>query len=328
VGERVLVTGGAGYIGSHTCKALANAGFEPVVFDNLSAGHAGAVRWGPLVKGDTRDRAALDAALRSYQPKAVLHFAARIAVGESVVDPASHYSNNVVGSLTLLEAARAAGVEQFVFSSSAAVYGTPQRVPMGEDHAKLPINPYGRTKLVIEDALRDYQAAYGIKSACLRYFNAAGADEAGEIGELHDPETHLIPLVLDAASGRSNFITVFGDDYDTPDGTCIRDYVHVSDLADAHVIALRAIATVTVPSALNVGIGRGYSVMEVINCVRSLTGKEVAVRLGPRRDGDPPVLVAECGLLRGQLGWNPVHSDIETIVRTAWAWHQGSKFGC
>ena len=326
MGERVLVTGGAGYIGSHTCKALALAGFEPIAYDNLSAGHAGAVRWGPLVQGDTRDPAALDRALDLFKPIAVMHFAARIAVGESVIDPMSHYSNNVAGSLTLLDAIRNAGIEKFVFSSSAAVYGTPQQVPMPEHHPKLPINPYGRTKLVVEDALADYRAAYGLQSVSLRYFNAAGADDAGEIGELHIPETHLVPLVLDVASGRRDSITVFGDDYDTPDGTCIRDYVHVSDLADAHVLALRALINKNAPAALNVGVGRGFSVLEVINCVRAVTGKDVAVRIGSRREGDPPSLVAECHLLRERLRWNPQRSDLETIVRTAWFWHQGAKF--
>ena len=326
MGERVLVTGGAGYIGSHTCKALALAGFEPIAYDNLSAGHAGAARWGPLVQGDTRDRAALDRALDLFKPFAVMHFAARIAVGESVIDPKSHYSNNVAGSLALLDAVLSAGIEKLVFSSSAAVYGTPQQVPMPEHHPKLPINPYGRTKLVIEDALADYRAAYGLQSVSLRYFNAAGADDAGEIGELHIPETHLVPLVLDAASGSRDSITVYGDDYDTPDGTCIRDYVHVSDLADAHVIALQALIDKNAPAALNVGVGRGHSVLEVINCVRAVTGKDVAVRLGSRRDGDPPSLVAECHLLRDRLGWNPRRSDLETIVRTAWSWHQGAKF--
>lgn len=326
MGERVLVTGGAGYIGSHTCKALALAGYEPVAYDNLSAGHAGAVRWGPLVRGDTRDRTALDAALGLYRPIAVMHFAARIAVGESVIDPMNHYSNNVGGSLSLLEAVRDARIEGFIFSSSAAVYGTPERVPMPENHPTLPINPYGRTKLVVEKVLADCRAAYGLQSVSLRYFNAAGADEAGEIGELHTPETHLIPLVLDVASGRDEFINIFGNDYDTPDGTCVRDYVHVSDLADAHVIALQALVSRNAPTAMNVGVGRGYSVLEVINCVRSVTGKDVSVRVGSRREGDPPSLVAECHLLRDQLGWSPRRSNLETIVRTAWSWHQGAKF--
>ncbi len=323
----VLVTGGAGYIGSHACKALALAGYVPVTYDNLVYGHLSAVRWGPVVHGDILDRAALDAALRAWQPVAVMHFAAFAYVGESVTHPGKYYRNNVVGSLTLLEAMRDAGVTQFVFSSTCATYGVPQAVPIAEDHPQHPINPYGATKLMIERMLRDFDAAHGLRSISLRYFNAAGADPVGETGEAHDPETHLIPLVLDAAAGARPNVTVFGTDYPTPDGTCVRDYIHVTDLAQAHVLALQALQSGAPTIAYNLGNGVGFSVREVIDVVQQVTGLTVPVIFGPQRAGDPPALVGDASRIRAELGWTPQHADLADIVGTAWRWHQGKKWG-
>lgn len=320
--KRVLVTGGAGFIGSHTCKALAQAGYEPIVYDDLSAGYSKLVKWGPLAEGDTRDVHRLGDVFQRYRPSAVVHFAARIAVGESVTDPASHYSTNVTGTLTVLEAMRAAGVDQIVFSSSAAVYGIPQTELVAESHALAPINPYGRTKLIVEQALADFSGAYGLRSLALRYFNAAGADPEGDTGELHNPETHLIPLALDAVTRPDRPLTVFGQDYVTPDGTCVRDYVHVSDLAQAHVLALKLLESGEAPLALNVGTGRGYSVREVIGAVERVTNCRVPCRYGDRRSGDPAVLVSDSRTIRQTFGWLPVRSDIDTIVRTAYEWHR------
>jgi len=319
---RILVTGGAGYIGSHTCKALARAGYEPVTFDNLSTGFRDLVRWGPCVQGDIRDAAALRAAFTAFSPEAVIHFAGRIAVGESVVSPALHYQINVAGSLCLLDTLREAGVCRIVFSSSAAVYGLPSESPVLESQSLAPISPYGRTKLAVEQVLLDYRAAYALRSVSLRYFNAAGADPDGDSGELHDPETHLIPLALDAVLNPSRSLSVFGDDYATPDGTCIRDYIHVSDLAQAHVMALRLLDAEIAPPALNVGTGHGYSIREVLDAIERVTGHAVPHNIAPRRVGDPPELVGDSTLLRQLTGWNPKHSDIDTIIRTAWAWHQ------
>uniref|UniRef100_UPI0017F578EB UDP-glucose 4-epimerase GalE n=1 Tax=Ramlibacter sp. TaxID=1917967 RepID=UPI0017F578EB len=279
--KTVLVTGGAGYVGSHACKALAAAGFVPVAFDNLSRGHRESVRWGPLVQGDILDRPALDAALRQYAPLAVLHFAAFAYVGESVTEPGKYYRNNVTGSLTLLEAMRHAGVHQLVFSSSCATYGVPRTPLLAEDHPQEPINPYGASKLMTERMLRDFDAAYGLRAICLRYFNAAGADPEGETGEEHDPEPHLIPQILDTAAGRQPVATIFGDRHATPDGTCVRDYVHVSDLAEAHVLALRALQDGCASTAFNLGNGNGFSVREVIDAARAVTGRPIAVRMGP-----------------------------------------------
>ncbi|MBT3070329.1 UDP-glucose 4-epimerase GalE [Rhodomicrobium sp. Az07] len=320
----VLVTGGAGYIGSHICKALARAGYLPVTFDNLIYGHERAVKWGPLERGDILDRARLDEAMRRHKPGAILHFAAYTYVGESVSDPGRYYRNNVCGTLTLLEAARDNAVPYFVFSSTCATYGIPDKVPLGEDTAQNPINPYGESKLFAERMLRDFGAAHGIGSIALRYFNAAGADPDNEIGESHDPETHLIPLVLDAASGRRESITVFGTDYDTPDGTCIRDYIHVADLADAHVRALQHLEKSGAPSsaAYNLGNGQGFSVREVIHAVERVTGLEVPVVLGARRAGDPARLIADSAKAREELGWEPHIHELDEIIRTAWAWHQ------
>jgi UDP-arabinose 4-epimerase len=323
----ILVTGGAGYIGSHACKALAAAGYAPVAFDNLARGHREAVRWGPFVQGDILDRPALDAALRQYRPAAVMHFAAFAYVGESVSNPGRYYRNNVAGSLTLLEAMRHAGIHQMVFSSSCATYGLPRAPLMAEDHPQEPINPYGASKLMVERMLRDFDAAHGLRAIALRYFNAAGADPAGETGEDHDPEPHLLPQVLDAAAGRMPALTIHGDRHPTPDGTCVRDYVHVSDLAEAHVLALKALQAGCASTAFNLGSGRGSSVREVIDTVQAVTGRPVAVRVGPPRPGDPPMLVADASFARAQLGWQPRIPQLADIVATAWHWHQRRRGG-
>lgn len=316
----VLVTGGAGYVGSHACKALFRAGYLPVAYDNLSRGHREAVRWGPLVEGDTADRARLLAAIRQHQIGAVLHFAAFAYVGESVADPALYYRNNLVGSLALIEAMRESGVTKIVFSSTCATYGVPDAVPIPESARQAPVNPYGETKLAVERALRWYEA-HGLRSVALRYFNAAGADPEGEIGERHDPETHLIPLVLEAALGKRAGVEIYGTDYPTPDGTAIRDYVHVADLAAAHVLALDHLAAGGESLRLNLGTGSGHSVREVIAAAERISGRRVPFRAAPRRPGDPPVLVADARLAAERLGWQPRLSDLDTILGTALAWH-------
>jgi UDP-arabinose 4-epimerase len=322
--QSILVTGGAGYVGSHACKALASAGYRPVVYDNLSRGHREAVRWGPLVEGDLHDRVRLGEALRAHQVSAVMHFAAFAYVGESVADPELYYRNNVGGTLALLGAMRAAGVHRIVFSSTCAVYGVPEMLPIRETTAKAPLNPYGDTKLAIERALNWYAAAYGMRYIALRYFNAGGADPDGEIGEDHQPETHLIPLVLRAALGRAGPIEIYGTDYPTPDGTAIRDYIHVSDLADAHLRALSHLAAGGDSAALNLGTGKGSSVREMIAAVERIGGRKVPHREVARRPGDPPELVADPALARAQLGWQPRHSDLDTIIGTALAWETRS----
>jgi len=316
----ILVTGGAGYIGSHVCKELAKKGHDVVVFDNLEYGHSDLARWGTLVQGDLMDRAVMDPVFRKYAPEAIMHFAAYAYVGESVEDPARYYRNNVLGSYNLAEAARAHGVDKIIFSSTCAVYGVPARVPIAEQMPLNPINPYGNTKLAIEKLLEDYGAAYGIKSVRLRYFNAAGADPEAETGEDHDPETHLIPLVLDAAMGRRESITINGDDYATPDGTCVRDYIHVTDLAAAHVLALEYLMDHGAARAINLGNSRGHSVREVIETAREVTGRDFKVITGPRRPGDPPSLVGSNKMAAGVLGWRPKKSDIKTIIEDAWRW--------
>ena len=318
----VLVTGGAGYIGSHTCKSLRRAGYLPVVYDNFVHGNEWAVRWGPLERGDILDRGRLDEVFEKYMPDAVVHFAAFAYVGESVTCPRKYYRNNVVGSLTLLEAMRDHGTSDIVFSSTCATYGVPEAFPIPEQTEQRPINPYGASKLMVERILVDFGAAYATKSIILRYFNAAGADPDNEIGEDHDPETHLIPLVLDAASGRRKNVSVFGADYPTPDGTCVRDYIHVSDLAEAHVNALQALFARKRSEVYNLGNGRGFSVNEVINSVERVTGLEVPVVFGERRVGDPASLVSDASKAREELGWRPRITEIDEIVRTAWAWHQ------
>lgn len=313
----VLVTGGAGYIGSHACKALSRAGFLPVCLDNLSTGHADAVRWGPLVAADVRDAAAVEGALRAHGVQAVIHFAASAYVGESVVDPARYYDNNVGGMIGLLAGCREAGVERIVFSSSCATYGVPERQPIGEQTPQRPINPYGRTKLICEEMLRDYGAAYGLRHVALRYFNAAGADPEGELAERHDPETHLVPLALRAATGRHAPLSILGTDYATPDGTCVRDYIHVADLAQAHVLAVQYLIQGGASVALNLGTGRGTSVREVVETVARITGRAPSVIEAGRRPGDPPELVADPSLARAVLGFEAGRSDIGTIVRDA-----------
>ncbi len=318
----ILVTGGAGYIGSHACKALAAAGFLPVVLDNLSYGHPDAVHWGPFELGDIADRARLDEVLAKHKPVAVMHFAAFAYVGESVTDPGKYYRNNTAGTLTLLEAMRDHGIGAMVFSSTCATYGTPDTVPIVESEPQTPINPYGMSKLMVEAMLRDFDSAHGLKSIALRYFNAAGADPDGEIGERHDPETHLIPLALDAVTGNGRPLTIFGEDYPTADGTCIRDYIHVTDLAEAHVDALRALLGGADSNAYNLGTGNGFSVRQVMDAVEQATGRAVPHSVGPRRPGDPAALVADPSAANRDLGWQPRLSDLDSIVATAWAWHQ------
>lgn len=316
---RVLVAGGAGYIGSHTCKALAQAGHLPIVYDNLRAGHVWAVKWGPLEQGDLNDPVALGAAMRRHRPDAVINFAALAYVGESMKEPTLYYRSNVAGVITLLETMRLHDVGSIVFSSSCATYGVPQRLPIVETMPQNPINPYGRSKLMGEQILRDACAAHGLGTVALRYFNAAGADTDGELGEEHDPETHLIPLVLQAALGTRRSISVFGSDYDTPDGTCIRDYVHVADLAAAHVAALSACRGGQY-AAYNLGTGQGVSINEVIGRSRAITGKAIAVEAAARRPGDPASLVADASLAREALNWSPVCSDIDDVIHSAWRW--------
>jgi UDP-arabinose 4-epimerase len=324
--KRVLVTGGAGYIGSHTCKALAAAGFQPIVYDDLSTGFERLVRWGPLVRGDIRDAAAMSAVMAEYRPVAVIHFAGRIAVGESVVAPWLHYAPNVAGTISLLNAMRQNSVKHLVFSSSAAVYGVPQTSPVKESAPFQPLSPYGHSKCFAEQIISDYCSASALSSVCLRYFNAAGADADGESGELHDPETHLIPLALDTVLGVRERLTLNGDDYATPDGTCVRDYIHVTDLARAHVDALsfcmRSDARV---SAFNVGTGNGYSVREVLNAIETATGTAVPHSVGPRRAGDPAHLVADASAANAALGWVPIHSSLREIIDSAWRWHQRER---
>lgn len=321
----ILVTGGAGYIGSHTCKALARAGYTPVAYDNLVHGHEWAVKWGPLERGDILDTERLKDVLERYSPAAVIHFAAFAYVGESVSNPTKYYRNNVVGTLSLLEAMQAAGTARLVFSSSCATYGIPDAVPISEDAPQRPINPYGASKLMCERMIADQCSALGLTAIALRYFNAAGADPEGELGELHEPETHLVPLVLGAAAGQSDHVTVFGEDYDTPDGTCIRDYIHVTDLAAAHVAALTAVTTSTGWQPLNLGSGRGTSVAELIAAAERVTGRKVPVQMGSRRVGDAAALVADATNASDRLGWRAQHSDINSILESAWAWMMRSR---
>ncbi len=318
----VLVTGGAGYIGSHACKALAEAGHIPVAFDNLSYGHRRAVRWGPFEQGDINDPKCLDAVLARYQPGAVMHFAAFAYVGESVREPARYYRNNVAGTLTLLEAMGRHGIGAIVFSSSCATYGIPASTPIAEDHRQDPVSPYGATKLAVERMLHDFEPACGLRHISLRYFNAAGADPQGEIGEEHDPETHLIPLALQAALGRLERLQIFGADYPTADGSCVRDYIHVADLATAHVLALEHLHAGGVSMALNLGVGRGYSVFEVVETARRVTGRPIPTEVVGRRPGDPPVLTADAQKAGALLGWRPRYTELEPIVEHAWAWHR------
>lgn len=323
---RILVTGGAGYIGSHTAALLRTSGHDVWVLDNLSTGHREAAPAARLIECDLANRLAVERALRDNRIEAVIHFAASCYVGESVTDPAKYYNNNLVGTICLLDAMRAAGVTRIVFSSTCATYGVPAKVPITEDEKQAPVNPYGFTKLAIEHAMRDYGQAYGLGSVALRYFNASGAASNGQLGEDHDPETHLIPLVLQTALGVRPHIEVFGTDYPTPDGTCIRDYIHVDDLADAHLRAVQRIRPGEF-QAFNLGTGRGYSVREVIELARRITGRPIPIVESPRRAGDPPELVAAADKARRELGWRPNHTTLDSIIETAWNWHRRNPSG-
>jgi len=319
---KVLVVGGAGYIGSHMVQLLLEHGHEPVVFDNLSSGHRDAVLGGSFVEGDLADVAAIERVFQAHRFDGVMHFASYIQVGESVREPAKYYRNNIANTLNLLEAMHRHGASSFIFSSTAAIFGEPDYVPIDEAHPRRPINPYGFSKFAIEQVLADFDRAYGLRSVCLRYFNAAGADPQCRIGERHDPETHLIPLVLQAASGRRANIQVFGQDYDTPDGTCVRDYIHIVDLCAAHLLALDRLRAGAPSAAYNLGNGNGFSVKEVIDTAEQVTGTRIARIYGERRAGDPARLVAEAKLARAALGWRPQFDSLETIVRHAWAWER------
>lgn len=322
----ILVCGGAGYIGSHMCKMLAETGHRVTVFDNLSTGHADAVRWGRLIEGDTLLPADLERTFQGEHYSAVMHFAARSIVGESVRDPGLYYRNNVSGTINLLDAMVRHDVKQFIFSSTAAVYGVPAYTPIDENHPTVPVNPYGATKLMVERALADYDSAYGLRSVALRYFNAAGADAGGLLGERHEPETHLIPNVLRAIlnSGQTP-LQVFGDDYDTPDGTCVRDYIHVTDLCSAHLLALTHLIDGGNSDIFNLGNGQGFSVLDVIRCAENIAARSAPFSIAPRRAGDPAVLVAASVKARRLLGWQPVHTDLSGIIQSAWRWHAGTK---
>jgi len=319
--ESVLVTGGAGYIGSHTVKQLLSKNYEVIVYDNLVSGHEEFVLSEKFVKGDIGDRRKLKSTFRKHEPDAIMHFAAHCRVGESVRDPAKYYENNVVKGLTLLNAARDFGIEKFIFSSSAAIYGDPESVPIKEEAPKNPKNPYGRTKWIFEQILEDYSAAYPLSVCSLRYFNAAGTDPEGELGEIHDPETHLIPVVLEAATGEREFIEIFGTDYDTPDGTPIRDFIHVNDLAAAHIAALEMMDDKNKgTAAYNLGTGKGHSVREVIETCKDVTEIDIPVKEGERRPGDPPELVADPVKGYNELDWEPEIKDLTPIVETSWNW--------
>lgn len=318
----VLVTGGAGYIGSHMVKALLASGLKVVTMDDLSGGYRDAVPGGSFVQGDIGDSQLVERVLREHQVSAVMNFASFIQVGESVTDPGKYYRNNLVNTVKLLDAMKSAGVGKFIFSSSAAVYGEPEEVPIPETHPKAPLNPYGRSKWMVEQILGDLDRAWGLKSVSLRYFNAAGADPGGTLGERHEPETHLIPLVLSAASGARPDIKVFGRDYDTPDGTCIRDYVHVTDLCQAHLLALQCLLDGGDSAAFNLGNGNGFSVQEVIAAAERVTGRRIPAVTAPRRAGDPARLVADASLARRRLGWHPLYDALDSIIAHAWAWEQ------
>ncbi len=324
--KNVLVTGGAGYIGSHACKALKQAGYTPVTFDNLVTGWQDAVKFGPFERGDLLDRARLDAVFAQYNPVAVMHFAALSQVGESMAKPGMYWHNNVAGSLNLIEAAVDAGCLNFVFSSTCATYGDQDNVVLDENSDQYPINAYGASKRAIEDILRDFGAAYGLNSVIFRYFNVAGADPDAEVGEFHQPETHLIPLMLDAIDGKRDALTVFGTDWDTPDGTCIRDYVHVCDLVDAHVLGLKWLEDDKGGRVFNLGTGSGFSVREVIDHSRAVTNRTVPFNEGPRRAGDCTKLVSGSTRAIKELGWKPARSTLETMIADAWRWHQTGHY--
>lgn len=318
----ILIVGGAGYIGSHINKELNKQGFETIIFDNLVSGHDWSVKWGKFVKGDLANIEDIRKVFRENKIEAVMDFAGSIEVGESVKDPQKYYDNNVANTLNLLRVMMEAGVKKFIFSSTAATFGNPQYTPIDEKHPQSPINPYGMTKLMVEKILMDYDKAYDFKSVRLRYFNASGADIDGEIGEAHNPETHLIPLVIEAVMGKREDIKIFGTDYETPDGTCVRDYIHVTDLAEAHILALKYLLDGGESDDFNLGNGVGFSVREVIEAVKKVTGKEFKITEVERREGDPAVLVASSEKIKDKLNWKPLFTDIEEIVKTAWNWHQ------
>lgn len=322
----VLICGGAGYIGSHINKLLSQEGYETIVFDNLVYGNREAVKWGTFFQGDLANEEELEAVFCQHEIEAVFHFAAYAYVGESVGEPEKYYYNNVANTLNLLKAMRRHGCDKIVFSSTCATYGEPKKAPITEDMTQNPVNPYGATKLMVERIFRDYGRAYGLRFAVLRYFNAAGADPEGELGESHDPETHLIPLILDAASGAREEVQVFGTDYDTPDGSCIRDYIHVTDLANAHFLALKYLDEGGKSDFFNLGNEQGTSVLEVIDSVKRVTGKEFSVRYAGRRPGDPAVLVGSRQKARRILGWEPKYGEIDTIVGHAWKWHEKKTY--
>jgi UDP-glucose-4-epimerase GalE len=325
--KNILVIGGAGYIGSYMCKYLSMNDYHPVVLDNLVFGHRQAVQWGDFFKGDMEDGTLLDHIFTSYHISAVMHFAAFAYVGESVSRPGKYYRNNVANTLTLLESMVQHNVNKFIFSSTCATYGKPVEMPITESTPQNPINPYGRSKLMLEQILSDFLEAHGLQSVSLRYFNAAGADPDGEVGEDHTPETHLIPLVLATALGQREYIEIFGNDYETKDGACIRDYIHIADLAQAHLLALERLLKNQPGGAYNLGNGQGYSVYEVIEKAREITGEKIPVKWGKRRAGDPAVLVGSAEKAKGELGWNQLYPDLSSILQTAWNWHKNNPKG-
>ena len=318
----ILVTGGGGYIGSHCCKELYNKGYNPITFDNLVYGHRENVKWGDFYKGDIGNEQDLEPFFEEYKIEAVIHFAAYAYVGESIVDPGKYYTNNLKNTITLLHHLLKKNIKYFIFSSTCATYGNPKKIPLDESHPLFPINPYGRSKRMIEEILQDFNRAYGLKFVSLRYFNAAGADPDSDTGENHDPETHLIPLALDVAVGKSEAIQVYGTDYNTKDGSCIRDYIHVSDLASAHVLALESMLEGKPGGFFNLGTGHGHSVLEVIEQASKISGKEIPYIVTDRRPGDPPILIASNKKAVNELGWKPKYKDLEDIIHTAWNWHK------
>ncbi|MGD9023033.1 MAG: UDP-glucose 4-epimerase GalE [Deltaproteobacteria bacterium] len=325
--KNILVVGGAGYIGSHMAKVLSREGYIPVVLDNLVCGNRQAAKYGPFYKGSMDDSRLLEEIFSENPFSAVMHFAAFCYVGESMEQPAKYYHNNVANTLALLDFMIAKNINKFIFSSSCSIYGEPVEIPITEDHPKKPINPYGRTKLMVEQILEDFRNAYGIESVCLRYFNAAGADPDGELGEDHDPETHLIPRVLETALGQRSGVDIFGDDYPTPDGTCIRDYIHIQDLAQAHLLALERLLTGSPGGQYNLGNAKGFSVKQVVEIARRVTGREIPATVVERRPGDPAVLISSSEKAMNELGWKPKFPDLETIMETAWAWFKNHPKG-
>lgn len=324
---KILVTGGAGYIGSNMCKHLDERGYTPIVLDNLVTGHHQAVKWGPFVEGSMGDTALLNQIFKEYKPRAVMHFAAFCYVSESVNHPSRYYRNNVTGTMNLIDAMVTSNIPYLIFSSSCATYGNPMELPMTEDHPQHPINPYGWSKLMVEQILADMKKAHGLEYTSLRYFNAAGADPEGELGEDHTPETHLIPLILQTALGQRDVIQVFGDDYPTVDGTCIRDYIHINDIAQAHLLALERLLNNHPGDIYNLGNGNGYSVKQIIDAAQAVTGKKISIKKALRREGDPSTLISSSQKARDILGWKPEYPDIHDIIRTAWEWHQRHPHG-